>query len=127
VGDYYGYVTQISGFKTGKHEGRITGLAACSCPGVVHVNGTARPQLVSESDNPGYYRVLQEFKRLTGLSCFGNTSFNIHEEPIVCTPQDAIRTFKDGHLDFLAIGPFLARTRGPTPTNASATPKMPGS
>jgi carbamoyltransferase len=38
-----------------------------------------------------------------------NTSFNIHEEPIVCTPQDAIRAFQAGHLDVLAIGPFLAR------------------
>jgi carbamoyltransferase len=38
-----------------------------------------------------------------------NTSFNIHEEPIVCTPQDAIRAFQKGHLDALAIGPFLAQ------------------
>ena len=84
-----------------------------SCPGVVHVDGTARPQLVSETDNPSYYKVLEEFKRLTGLSCFVNTSFNIHEEPIVCTPQDAIRAFKDGHLDYLAIGPFLVKNPEP--------------
>jgi carbamoyltransferase len=79
-----------------------------TCPGVVHVDGTARPQLVSESDNPSYYRIIKEFKRLTGLSCMVNTSFNIHEEPIVCTPHDAIRAFQKGHLDALAIGPFLA-------------------
>jgi len=79
-----------------------------TCPGVVHVDGTARPQLVSESDNPNYYRIVKEFKRLTGLSCLVNTSFNIHEEPIVCTPQDAVRAFQKGHLDALAIGPFLA-------------------
>ncbi|RMH05968.1 MAG: carbamoyltransferase [Nitrospirae bacterium] len=79
------------------------------CPGVVHVDGTARPQLISEQDNPSYYRILQAFKRLTGLSSVVNTSFNIHEEPIVCTPQDAIRAFKVGHLDYLAIGPFLAK------------------
>ena len=60
-----------------------------------------------------YYKVLKEFKRLTGLSCFVNTSFNIHEEPIVCTPQDAIRAFKDGHLDYLAIGPFLVKNPEP--------------
>lgn len=77
--------------------------------GVVHIDGTARPQLVSESDNPSYYRIVSEFKRLTGLSSIVNTSFNIHEEPIVCTPQDAIRAFQTGHLDVLAIGPFIAK------------------
>ncbi|KPJ87727.1 MAG: hypothetical protein AMS18_14250 [Gemmatimonas sp. SG8_17] len=85
-----------------------TDLMKQTCPGVVHVDGTARPQLVSESDNPSYYRIVKEFKRLTGLSCLVNTSFNIHEEPIVCTPHDAIRAFQRGHLDALALGPFLA-------------------
>ena len=80
-----------------------------NCPGVVHIDGTARPQIVSESDNPSFYRIISEFKRLTGLPCVVNTSFNIHEEPIVCTPQDAIRAFSDGHLDVLAIGPFIAK------------------
>jgi len=81
-----------------------------SCPGVVHVDGTARPQIVSESDNPSFYRIIREFKQRTGLSCIVNTSFNIHEEPIVCTPQEAIRAFKAGHLDVLAIGPFIAKS-----------------
>lgn len=79
-----------------------------SCPGVVHVDGTARPQIVHAHDNPEYHRIISEFKRLTGLSCVVNTSFNIHEEPIVCTPEDAIRAFKIGHLDVLAIGPYIA-------------------
>ena len=80
-----------------------------TCPGVVHIDGTARPQLVSESDNPSYYRIIKEFKHLTGLPGIVNTSFNIHEEPIVCTPHDAIRAFQRGHLDVLAIGPFTAK------------------
>jgi carbamoyltransferase len=88
-----------------------------TCAGVVHVDGTARPQLVNESDNPKYYRIIQEYKRLTGNSSIVNTSFNIHEEPIVCTPQDAIRAFKTGHLDVLAIGPFLVK-------NPDANPRM---
>ncbi len=79
-----------------------------TCPGVVHIDGTARPQVVHAHDNPDYHRIISEFKRLTGLSCVVNTSFNIHEEPIVCTPQDAIRAFKVGHLDVLAIGAFIA-------------------
>jgi len=79
-----------------------------SCPGVVHIDGTARPQVVHAHDNPEYHGIIAEFKRLTGLSCVVNTSFNIHEEPIVCTPEDAIRAFKIGHLDVLAIGPYIA-------------------
>lgn len=79
------------------------------CPGVVHVDGTARPQLVSEKDNPSYYKIIRAFRERTGLTSIVNTSFNIHEEPIVCTPQDAIRAFKIGHLDVLAMGPFIAR------------------
>jgi len=82
------------------------------CSGVVHLDGTARPQLVREQDNPGYYKILAEFKKLTGLPCVINTSFNMHEEPIVCNPSDAIRAFKLGHLDYLAIGSFLAKHPG---------------
>ena len=44
-----------------------------------------------------------------GLAAWSNTSFNIHEEPIVCTPEDAIRAFQIGHLDVLALGPFIAK------------------
>jgi carbamoyltransferase len=82
---------------------------AQSSPGVVHVDQTARPQLVTERDNPSYYRIISEFRRRTGLPGIVNTSFNIHEEPIVCTPQDAIRAFQLGHLDVLAIGSFIAK------------------
>jgi carbamoyltransferase len=77
------------------------------CPGVVHVDGTARPQLVRREENPGYHAVIEEFRRLTGLPVIINTSFNIHEEPIVRSPADAIRAFSIGHLDYLAIGDFL--------------------
>jgi carbamoyltransferase len=84
-----------------------------TCPGVVHIDGTARPQLVREEDNPTYYRVIAEYYALTGIPSIINTSFNLHEEPIVCTPDDAVRAFKLGHLDYLAIGPYLARNEAP--------------
>ena len=84
-----------------------------TCPGVVHVDGTARPQLVERRDNPGYYDIVEEFKKLTGIPCVINTSFNMHEEPIVCSPQDAIRSFQTGHLDYLAIGKCLVRSPHP--------------
>ncbi len=88
------------------------------CPGVVHLDGTARPQLVRPQDNPRYYRIIEAYYRLTGLLSIINTSFNMHEEPIVCSPEDAIRAFKLGHLDYLAIGGFLARN--PAPIDAAA-------
>lgn len=76
-------------------------------PAVVHVDNTARPQLVSEENNQSYYRIIKEYKKLTGIPSIINTSFNMHEEPIVCSPHDAIRAFKLGHLECLAIGNFI--------------------
>jgi len=77
------------------------------CPGVTHVDGTARPQVVREGDNPTYYRIIKEYERLTGNPSIVNTSFNVHDEPIVCTPDDAINGFITGDLDYLSIGGFL--------------------
>ena len=76
-------------------------------PAVVHVDGTARPQLIQENDNKSYYNILKEYFRLTGIPTLVNTSFNMHEEPIVATPKDAIRSFQRGHLDCLAINNFI--------------------
>lgn len=78
-----------------------------NCPAAVHVDGTARPQLVKREMNPGYYDILTAYHKLSGVPCLINTSFNMHEEPIVCTPQDAIRAFLLGNLHGLAIGPFF--------------------
>jgi carbamoyltransferase len=80
------------------------------CRAVVHVDGTARPQVVREEDNPGYHRVLSAYKRRTGLPIVVNTSFNIHEEPIVCTPDDAIRSFLSGCIDVLAMENVIITT-----------------
>ena len=77
------------------------------CPAAVHVDGTARPQLVAAEGSPGFHRILTEYYKLTGIPSVINTSFNMHEEPIVCTPDDAIRAFMQGNLDYLAIGNFL--------------------
>jgi len=78
-----------------------------TCPAVVHVDGTARPQLVDDKTNSSFYRIIDEYKKITGLKSIINTSFNMHEEPIVCSPYDAVRAFKLGHLDYLAMGNFL--------------------
>ncbi|MFQ5913301.1 MAG: carbamoyltransferase [Nitrospinota bacterium] len=77
-------------------------------PAAVHVDGTARPQVVHREVNPKFHEVLLAYHRLTGIPTLINTSFNMHEEPIVCTPEDAVRGFLDSGLDYLAIGSFLA-------------------
>jgi carbamoyltransferase len=74
------------------------------CPAVVHVDGTARPQLVDSKDNPFIHEVLTLYQRSTGRPALVNTSFNIHEEPIVCTPSDAIKGFFESGLDYLFFG-----------------------
>jgi carbamoyltransferase len=83
-----------------------------SCPAVVHVDGTARPQLVSKETNPSYYRLIDEYRKLSGIPSVVNTSYNMHEEPIVCSPNDAIRAFLRSGLDILAIGPFWVKGDG---------------
>ena len=62
-------------------------------PAIVHVDGTARPQLVKKEINPRYWKLIKEFENITGESIILNTSFNIKGEPIVCTPEDAINYF----------------------------------
>jgi carbamoyltransferase len=89
------------------------------CKGVVHVDDTARPQLVTMEDNPSYYAIIKEYYKRTGVPAIINTSFNIHEEPIVRTPEDAIRAFLDSSLDYLAIGDFLIKG----PVGSAATRK----
>jgi carbamoyltransferase len=86
-----------------------------TCPAAVHVDGTARPQIVRKQSNPSFHAVLEEYRKQTGIGTVVNTSFNMHEEPIVCEPGDAVRSFLRGHLDYLAIGPYLVEnpTIGP--------------
>jgi carbamoyltransferase len=88
---------------------RCTDWMKQHCPAVVHVDGTARPQLVAREVNPSYYAIVDEYRKITGLPSIINTSFNMHEEPIVCTPEDAIRSFMTGNLDYLAIGSYLLK------------------
>jgi carbamoyltransferase len=77
--------------------------------GVVHLDGTARPHLVRRDRNPSYYRIIEAFYRRTGLPAIINTSFNMHEEPIVNDADDCVRAFIGGHLDYLAIGETLVK------------------
>ena len=78
------------------------------CPATVHFDNTARPQIVFKDENPLYHSIIEEFYNLTGIPGIINTSFNHHEEPIVMTPKDAIRSFLKGNVDALLIGSYLA-------------------
>jgi carbamoyltransferase len=76
-------------------------------PGVVHVDGTARPQILDPETAPDFHKIGVAYHKLTGIPSLINTSFNMHGEPIVCTPEDALRSFNEGKLDYLAIGNWL--------------------
>jgi carbamoyltransferase len=88
---------------------RCTDEMLRDCPAAVHVDGTARPQLLRREVNPGMYDILAAYRRLTGIGCMINTSFNMHEEPIVRSPDDALRTFLQSGVHALVLGPFLVR------------------
>ena len=85
---------------------RANAKAKAAVPAVVHFDGTARVQCVTAGLNPRFHRLLQEFKQLSGFGVLLNTSFNI-QEPIVCTPEQAIRTFARSSMDCLAIENYL--------------------
>ncbi len=76
-------------------------------PSVTHVDGTARVQTVSRKRNPLFHRLIARLGELSGVPIVINTSFNVRGEPIVCSPDDAIRCFLGTDIDFLAIGSFL--------------------
>lgn len=76
-------------------------------PSVTHVDGSARLQTVNRDENPLYYDLVQEFERQTGCPAVINTSFNVRGEPIVCTPQDALRCFMRTNMDDLVMGSFM--------------------
>jgi carbamoyltransferase len=73
---------------------------------VVHVDGTARPQVVKKETNPFYYEIIDEFYKLTGCGAIVNTSFNAHEEPIVSTPEAAYKALKEDRIDVLVLDDY---------------------
>ena len=70
-------------------------------PAVVHVDGTARPQIVRDDVNPLFAAILRRFRDQSGLPVLINTSFNVHEEPIVNRPEECLKALQDGRVDFV--------------------------
>lgn len=75
-------------------------------PAVIHVDSTARIQVVDRESSPFFWNLLNEFKKITCVPILINTSFNI-QEPIVCSPKDAIDTFTRSKINYLVIGNFI--------------------
>jgi carbamoyltransferase len=80
-------------------------------PAIVHVDGTARVQTVRQGHNERLYRLLREFESITGVPVLLNTSFNVKGEPIVETPDDAIKCFLATGMDYLVLHDMLIAKR----------------
>lgn len=84
-------------------------------PAVTHVDYSARIQTVKKEDNPLFYDTIQAFYQKTGCPLVINTSFNVRGEPLVCSPEDALRCFMRTDMDYLAMGCFLLDKREQKP------------
>ena len=90
-------------------EKKLSGIKKLSVirsdiPAVTHVDNSSRIQTVNKNTNPRYYALIEAFKKETGCPILVNTSFNVRDEPIVCTPEDAFKCFMDTNIETLAIG-----------------------
>jgi carbamoyltransferase len=78
--------------------------------GVISVDGSCRPQIIPGTGSL-FGRMLQEIKNLTGTGVLLNTSFNVHGEPLVCSPQDALNTLKKTGNEYLVMGNYLVSSK----------------
>jgi carbamoyltransferase len=84
----------------------VRGEHAAELVSATHVDGTCRPQTVSKTTNPRYWRMIDAFRQISGIPAVLNTSFNVDAEPIVNSPADAVKTYLSCAIDVLAIGDF---------------------
>lgn len=84
-------------------------LVRSAIPAVTHTDFSARMQTVHAEQSPRYYALLKAFERLTGCPVLINTSFNVRNEPIVCTPKDAFNCFMATDMDRMVVGNFVMR------------------
>jgi carbamoyltransferase len=97
-----------SGFRQGDGDMlKVVNQKRSSLPAITHVDYSARVQTADAERNPSLHRLLRRFDEITGCPVLINTSFNVRGEPIVCSPDDAVRCFLNTGIDLLAIGPFL--------------------
>ncbi len=108
VGDYFEtdypdpFMLKVYGIKADKRE---------TIPAVTHVDGSGRLQTVRQEDNPRYWMLIEEFRKITGIPVVLNTSFN-ENEPIVCRPEEALNCFLRTKMDLLVLGDFIITRTG---------------
>lgn len=105
--EYFDLTQDLRAYENMTVTCRVKDVARVRCPAVVHVDGTARPQILTEQRNPFVYSLLGKYKKKTGIGVLINTSFNMHEEPIVHDAETAFRSFIAGQLDALVLGDKL--------------------
>lgn len=109
AGDYFKNFAQnrshAANFMTITYD--VTDKCKQDSPAITHVDGTARPQIVDQENNFDSWQILRQYYKITGKPIVINTSFNMHEEPIVCTPSEAVESFLESNLDVLAIGNYI--------------------
>ena len=103
-----------------KEENQLFGIDKLNVPrseipAVTHVDYSARIQTVHQETNPRYHALISAFKELTGCPVVINTSFNVRGEPIVCTPEDAVRCFMGTEIETLVIGSCILRKEDQDP------------
>ncbi|CAN5919314.1 carbamoyltransferase C-terminal domain-containing protein [soil metagenome] len=81
-------------------------------PAITHVDNSVRIQTVNEKENPQLRKLLEAFKKETDCSVLLNTSFNIKGEPIVASPEDAVKSFAEADIDYLVMGDFIVAKQG---------------
>lgn len=103
-------------YNKGKYSSRfMTATYNCTkkmkklSPAAVHVDDTARPQIISKQQNLVIYKILENYFKISKIPNLINTSFNMHEEPIVNSPKDAIKSFLRSRIDYLFIEGFLIK------------------
>ena len=82
-------------------------IAKSSIPAITHVDYSARVQTVHKETNPFYYKVIEQFEKLTGCAVVVNTSFNVRWEPIVNTPEDSYKCFMRTDMDILVVDNYV--------------------
>lgn len=78
-------------------------------PAITHIDGSGRVQTVNREENPVFYKLIEEFWKLSGIPIVVNTSLNVNGEPLVNSPDDALSTFFNSGLEVLVLGSFVVR------------------
>ncbi len=89
----------------------VTDEGKLDLQGAVHIDNTCRPQILERKDNPFFYDIIKRFEEKTGVGAVLNTSFNLHGEPIVCTPKEALDSFRKIGIDALICENYLVRKK----------------